>query len=98
MHPLKTLEATGFRVHEGAYCASTFISAEALRWALICVTIEGGYEVDWGHILVHSFSIALDSKYRVMIHFNDGLEIHAVRPQLDREVDLLDCRQTESSS
>ncbi|WP_159587665.1 helix-turn-helix domain-containing protein [Chelativorans xinjiangense] len=49
VHPLKTLDATGFRVHETVYCAAAFISVESLRWARICLTLEGGYEVDWGH-------------------------------------------------
>lgn len=49
-----------------------------------------GHEVDWATSSCIAFSIALDSKYRIMIHFNGGLEIHAVRPQLDQEVDLLD--------
>ncbi|WP_163271129.1 helix-turn-helix transcriptional regulator [Chelativorans alearense] len=49
VHPLKTLDATGFRVHETAYCAAAFISAESLPWARICLTLEGGYEADWGH-------------------------------------------------
>lgn len=47
-------------------------------------------------ILMRSFSVALDSKYRAeLMHFHGHIEIHAVRPQLDQEVDLLDFRHTE---
>lgn len=45
----------------------------------------------WADILMRSFSIALDSKYRAeLMHFHSHIEIHAVRPRLDHEVDLLD--------
>lgn len=47
-------------------------------------------------ILMRSFSVALDSKYRAeLMHFHGHIEIHAVRPQLDQEVDLLDFSHTE---
>jgi NTE family protein len=50
----------------------------------------------WSDILMRSFSVALDSKYRAELrHFHEHIQIHTVRPQLDREVDLLDFRHTE---
>ena len=51
----------------------------------------------WTDILMRSFSVALDSKYRAeLMHFHGHIEIHAVRPQLDQEVDLLDFSHTET--
>lgn len=45
----------------------------------------------WVDVLMRSFSVALDSKYKAeLLHFHRRLEIHSVRPQLDKEVDLLD--------
>lgn len=50
----------------------------------------------WADILMRSFSVALDSKYRAeLMHFHEHIEIHAVRPQLEQEVDLLDFRHSE---
>jgi len=50
----------------------------------------------WADILMRSFSVALDSKYHAqLMHFHGHIEIHTVRPQLDREVDLLDFDHTE---
>lgn len=49
----------------------------------------------WADILMRSFSIALDSKYRAeLVHFHSRIKIHSVRPQLDQEVDLLDFRHS----
>lgn len=49
----------------------------------------------WADILMRSFSIALDGKYRTdLAHFDGSLTIHTVRPQLSDEVDLLDFRHS----
>lgn len=49
----------------------------------------------WADILVRSFSIALDSKYRAeLMHFHNRIDIHSVRPQLDQEIGLLDFRHS----
>lgn len=49
VQPLKTLDATGLRVREAAYCAATIFPVEQSRGAGLCLTLEGSYEVDWGH-------------------------------------------------
>jgi NTE family protein len=51
----------------------------------------------WADILMRSFSIALDGKYRTdLTHFAGSLTIHTVRPQLRNEVDLLEfCHSAE---
>ena len=44
-------------------------------------------------LLVHGFSIALDGKYRADLRrFQSQARIHVVRPQLVREIGLLDFR------
>lgn len=49
----------------------------------------------WTDILVRSFSITLACKYAAELkHFRGRLEVHVVRPQLDREVGLLDFRHS----
>ncbi|MDT7531454.1 patatin-like phospholipase family protein [Sphingopyxis sp. SE2] len=50
----------------------------------------------WADIVMRSFSIALDSKYRAELkHFHRHIEVHSIRPDLREEVDVLDFRHTE---
>ncbi|MBL8580277.1 MAG: helix-turn-helix transcriptional regulator [Mesorhizobium sp.] len=46
--PLKTLDAPGFAVREAVYCAATTLTAELDRWAGLCLTLEGGYQIERG--------------------------------------------------
>lgn len=46
--PLKTLDAPGFAVREAVYCAATTLAAELDRWAGLCLTLEGGYQIERG--------------------------------------------------
>lgn len=49
----------------------------------------------WTNLVVRSFSIAVDGRYAADLkHFHGRLEVFAVRPQLAREVDLLDFRHS----
>ncbi len=49
----------------------------------------------WRDLVVRSFSIAVGSRYAAELkHFDGRLEVIAVRPQLVREVDLLDFRHS----
>lgn len=49
----------------------------------------------WADLLVRSFSIAVDGKYRAeLVNFGSTLVIYPVRPQLAEEIDLLDFRQS----
>jgi NTE family protein len=49
----------------------------------------------WKDLVVRSFSIAVGSRYAAELdHYRGRVEIHAIRPHLDHEVDLLDFRHT----
>jgi AraC family transcriptional regulator len=48
IRPLKTLDLPGVSVREAAYCAAAIIPAETLQWAGLCLTLAGGYQIDWG--------------------------------------------------
>lgn len=49
----------------------------------------------WSDLVIRSFSIAVGGRYAAELeHFHGRLEVFAVRPQLAREVDLLDFRHT----
>jgi NTE family protein len=49
----------------------------------------------WTDLVIRSFSIAVDGRYAAELkHFHGRLEVFAVRPQLAREVDLLDFRHS----
>lgn len=46
--PVRVLEVPGFRVCETVYDPAGVVPTKPLRWATLCLTIEGGYQVDWG--------------------------------------------------
>jgi AraC family transcriptional regulator len=48
VQPLNTLDGPGFAVREAAYCAATMVPVEPLQWLGLCLTLDGGYQVDWG--------------------------------------------------
>jgi AraC family transcriptional regulator len=48
MRPLRTLDVSGFRVCEAVYDAAGVVPTQPHRWAMLCLTIEGGYRVNWG--------------------------------------------------
>lgn len=79
--PLDKAEDLGARVAYLIECACGDRCARPLR--------------GWRDLVVRSFSIAIGSRYVAELrHFHGRLEIFAVHPQLDREVDLMDFRHT----
>lgn len=44
---LRALEVPGFRVSETVYDPAGVVPTEPHRWATLCLTIEGGYQVNW---------------------------------------------------
>lgn len=46
--PLNTLDGPGFAVRETACCASAKNPTEPNRWAGLCLTLEGSYQVELG--------------------------------------------------
>lgn len=79
--PLDKAEELGARVAYLIECACAERCARPLR--------------GWTDIVVRSFSIALGGRYAAELrHFHGRLDVVAVRPQLDREVDLLDFRHS----
>jgi AraC family transcriptional regulator len=44
---LRTLSAPGFRIFEAIYEADCDIPAQPYAWATVCLTIDGGYSMDW---------------------------------------------------
>jgi AraC family transcriptional regulator len=46
--PLNALDGPGFAVREAAYCAAATVPVEPLQWLGLCLTLDGGYQVDWG--------------------------------------------------
>lgn len=47
MQTLRTLEGAGLRITEALYGPSREILADPHGWATLCLTVAGGYEVDW---------------------------------------------------
>ncbi|MGH7500687.1 MAG: helix-turn-helix domain-containing protein [Longimicrobiales bacterium] len=47
MQALRTLAAPGFTVSEALYQPAQEIPAQPHAWATLCLTVDGGYEVDW---------------------------------------------------
>jgi AraC family transcriptional regulator len=48
VQPLRTLNVPGFSLCEATYDAAGVVPAQPHAWASLCLTIEGGYQVDWG--------------------------------------------------
>lgn len=79
--PLDKAEELGARAVYLIECACAERCAQPLR--------------GWRDIVVRSFSIALGGRYAAELqHFHGRLDVFAVRPQLAREVDLLDFRHS----
>jgi len=48
VRPLRMLEVPGFRVCETVRDALSVVPTRPHTWASLCLTVEGGYHVDWG--------------------------------------------------
>jgi AraC family transcriptional regulator len=48
LRPLHTLDGPGFAIREAAYCAAATVPVEPLPWLGLCLTLDGGYRMDWG--------------------------------------------------
>lgn len=48
VHSLRMLEVPGFRVCEKIWDALSVVPTRPHTWASLCLTVEGGYHVDWG--------------------------------------------------
>jgi hypothetical protein len=46
--PLTALDIPGFRIRETVYHGAVIHPSEAHDWASLCLTIDGGYGIDWG--------------------------------------------------
>lgn len=46
--PVRMLDVPGFRVRETVYDAASVVPTQPRTWATLCLTINGGYHIDWG--------------------------------------------------
>lgn len=59
VRPLRTLDVPGFVLCEAVYCDAQEIPAQRHEWAMLCLTLDGSYRVDWGHSRVRCGPSAL---------------------------------------
>jgi hypothetical protein len=50
--PLTTLDIPGFKIREAVYDAAMIVPSQTHDWASLCLTIDGGYGIDWGRFHV----------------------------------------------
>lgn len=46
--PVQALDVPGIRIREADYRAAGVVPMQSHAWAHLCLTIDGGYQVDWG--------------------------------------------------